>query len=381
MERTDPMLSVDSLSVNGPRGEALVTDASFSVAPGEIMGLVGPNGSAKTTILRAIAGLIPARRTRSAFERVLQSTGVEEARTARGHITLDGVAIDALPPSERHVAIIRQDAALLPFRTARENIALPLRLLGNGRRESLERATAMAERLGLKRWLDLRPPALSGGVQQRVAIARALVGRPKALCCDEPFASLDVEAREEASALLREVVAQERVAGVLVTHQVAEAARLCARVAFLDAGRIHQVATLAEAWARPATPFVARLTGRSEVIEGVLDEGRRFRPLGAEGYWVLPAEVVDPAWPVGARLWLATTTLGLRAEEVADEAREGEGVQGVEVGRGFDAGAETVRVRVGKAILSVVSGTPTTSSTMVLLRMYPLYFFVARATS
>jgi molybdate transport system ATP-binding protein len=228
--------------LSGPIGDGLALDVRFAVEPGETLALAGPSGAGKTSVLRAIAGLL---------------------RPARGRVVCDGEPwldtesrID-VPPERRGCGYLFQEYALFPHLSAWRNVAYGLPRADRRR----ERALELLETFGLGERADARPGALSGGERQRVALARALARQPRALLLDEPLSALDTRTRGRAS---RELAAALRDAGVpalLVTHDFAEAALLGDRVAVLDAGRIVQDGSARELLAAPASAFVADLTG------------------------------------------------------------------------------------------------------------------------
>jgi molybdate transport system ATP-binding protein len=228
--------------LSGPIGDGLELDVRLSVAPGETLALAGPSGAGKTSVLRAIAGLL---------------------RPARGRVVCDGEpwldtesGVDVLP-ERRGCGYLFQEYALFPHLSAWRNVAYGLARSEKRRRE---RAGELLEKFGLSDRAEARPRTLSGGERQRVALARALARQPRALLLDEPLSALDTRTRGRAS---RELAAALREAGVpslLVTHDFAEAALLGDRVAVLDAGRVVQDGPARELLAAPASAFVADLT-------------------------------------------------------------------------------------------------------------------------
>jgi iron(III) transport system ATP-binding protein len=170
-------LELDNISV-ALENTPIVKDILLQLQPGDIGCLLGPSGCGKTTLLRAIAG----------FETVTQ-----------GEIRISGQRVSApghqLPVEKRQVGMVFQDYALFPHLSIRENINFGLR--GWTSSEKRQRSAELARMLRIEELLDAYPHRLSGGQQQRVAIARAMAPRPRILLLDEPFASLDVELREE----------------------------------------------------------------------------------------------------------------------------------------------------------------------------------------
>jgi NitT/TauT family transport system ATP-binding protein len=205
-------LEVDGLSHTYHRhGPPVLDDVSLTVGDGELVSIVGRSGCGKTTLLRAISGLV---------------------RPTGGQIRLDGVPING-PPD--HLAVVFQDysRSLLPWLSVRENVALPLR--GNGTSRGARRATALdaLDAVGLADAARRYPWQLSGGMQQRVALARALAYRPALLLMDEPFGSVDAQTREELEDLLLTVQADHKMTILLVTHDIDESVYVGDRVVVL----------------------------------------------------------------------------------------------------------------------------------------------------
>lgn len=208
-----PVMAVERLShvYATPQGplEAL-SDVSFHVAPQEFVCLVGPSGCGKSTLLRLMAGLlIP----------------------TRGQVCLDG---KPLTGPRRQIGIVFQRANLMPWRSVRDNVVLPLELAGVPRAEAVRHADAMIELVGLAGFERARPRNLSGGMEQRVAIARALVHDPEILLLDEPFGSLDAMTRERMSLELLRIWEASRKTVMMVTHNIQEAVFLADRVIVLS---------------------------------------------------------------------------------------------------------------------------------------------------
>jgi NitT/TauT family transport system ATP-binding protein len=187
--------------------EPVIEGVSLDVAEGQVVSLIGPSGSGKSTVLRAITGL---------------------HRPEAGEI--------ALGPEPRDVGFLFQDDALLPWRTARQNVALGLRLRGVSRAEAREEADRWLSRLGLGGLGDRYPRQLSGGQRKRVALAQVLALRPRLLLMDEPFASLDAIVRHQVTQDLLNWVEREGIAVLLVTHDLEEAQALSDVVYLLSRG-------------------------------------------------------------------------------------------------------------------------------------------------
>jgi molybdate transport system ATP-binding protein len=225
-------------------------DVTIEVEPGRTLALAGPSGAGKTTVLRAIAGLVALRRGRV---------------TCDGETWVDTERDVSLPPERRACGLVFQDYALFPHLNAWRNVAYALRDVPRAARRGA--AVGLLDRFGAGHLADAHPAALSGGERQRVALARALARRPAVLLLDEPLAALDAPLRAEARRTLAGLVRDAGIPAVLVTHDFTEAAVLADSVAVIDRGRILQRGTAAELASAPASPFVAELTGAS-VLEG-----------------------------------------------------------------------------------------------------------------
>jgi ABC-type sugar transport system ATPase subunit len=215
-------------------------DVSLEIRPGEFFALLGPSGSGKTTTLRILAGLEPHQ---------------------AGRVWLDGVDVTAKEPGERDVAMVFQSYALYPHMTVAENIAFPLRMIGTPRAETERAVRDAAARVHIDHLLARKPGQLSGGQQQRCALARAIVRKPRLFLLDEPLSNLDAKLRLETRVELRKLQRGLGVTAVYVTHDQEEAMTIADRMAVFMEGRIVQVGTPAEVFARPATVAVAGFIG------------------------------------------------------------------------------------------------------------------------
>ncbi len=201
---------------DGPSAVTAIKDADLTMERGEFVSLLGPSGCGKTTLLRIVAGL------------EAPTKGTVEIR---GNAVWNGTRRSAA--ATRPVSMMFQEARLFPWFTVVDNVALPLRVAGVGRKERTERATAICETVGLKEFLHHRPNALSGGMRQRASLARALVTGPQLLLLDEPFGALDAMTRDALNIELMDVCARANVTTILVTHSISEAAFLSDRVVVL----------------------------------------------------------------------------------------------------------------------------------------------------
>jgi putative spermidine/putrescine transport system ATP-binding protein len=222
-----------------------VDGVDLDIAEGEFFAMLGPSGSGKTTCLRLIAG----------FE-----------RPTAGEIRLFGESVAGLPPYRRAVNTVFQDYALFPHLNVLDNVAYGLMIAGVGRVERRRRAEEALGMMALPGYGSRKPSELSGGQRQRVALARALVNRPRVLLLDEPLGALDLKLREQMQDELKALQRRVGITFVFVTHDQGEALSMADRVAVFNDGRIQQVGTPAEVYARPRTRFVADFVGSSNVL-------------------------------------------------------------------------------------------------------------------
>ena len=229
-----------------------VRDVSLDVAAGAAVALVGESGSGKTTLLRC-------------FNRMV----VPE----RGAITIGGVDIMAEPAEtlRRRIGYVPQHGGLLPHWRVWRNVALVPTLLGDPAPIDAARAALAFVDLPADRFGERFPHELSGGQRQRVAIARALAARPGVILLDEPFGALDAITRSDVQGAFAVMRAELRVTTLLVTHDLAEAARLADVIVVLRDGRVEQRGTLTELQTTPATPYVKLLLDRAaDAVAGLV---------------------------------------------------------------------------------------------------------------
>ena len=212
----------------------------LDIAPGEFFALLGPSGSGKTTTLRILAGLEPAN---------------------AGKVWLDDEDVTMREPGERDVAMVFQSYALYPHMTVGENIAFPLRMVNMSEAAIKSAVRDAATKVRIEHLLERRPGQLSGGQQQRCALARAIVRKPRLFLLDEPLSNLDAKLRLETRVELRKLQRSLGVTTVYVTHDQEEAMTIADRMAVFMEGKIAQVGTPAEVFARPATTAVAAFIG------------------------------------------------------------------------------------------------------------------------
>ncbi|WP_027696296.1 ABC transporter ATP-binding protein [Vibrio litoralis] len=215
---------------------------NLAVNQGEIVCLLGASGCGKTTLLKAIAGLLP---------------------LASGEMTLNGKVIDDgehwLPPEQRNIGLIFQDYALFPHLTVAQNVAFGLSEQSKvAQAEMVENMLNLVHLSGLA---ERYPHQLSGGQQQRVAIARSLACQPDLLLLDEPFSNIDTQVRHELIRDIRRIFKQQGVTAIFVTHSREEAFAFSDKMAVMNNGVIEQFGSAAQLYYQPSSKFVANFLG------------------------------------------------------------------------------------------------------------------------
>ena len=239
---------------------------SLEVKAGEFLTILGESGSGKTTLLRLIAG----------FE---QPDG--------GEIWMEGARLDALPAYRRPVNTVFQQYALFPHLTVFENVAYGLRVQGIAKSEIPSRVQQALEMVKMASFANSKPAKISGGQQQRVALARALVNRPRMLLLDEPLSALDANLRRQMQIELKSLQREVGITFLFVTHDQDEAMALSDRIALLRAGELEQLATPREIYQRPASAYVARFIGQTNLLSCMVRDG--VADCGAFA-WIHPGE-------------------------------------------------------------------------------------------
>ncbi|MFJ9246133.1 ABC transporter ATP-binding protein [Streptomyces sp. NPDC101776] len=237
-------MALRSATLGRPNAPVL-DNIDLDVSPGEILTVVGPSGCGKSTLLRTLAGLLS---------------------PLAGEVTQDGHPLTG-PAADR--ALVFQDDALLPWRTLRANVELPLAIKGLSRTERRAQADDWLDRVGLAAHIRQLPHRVSGGQRQRAQLARALAGAPRAVLMDEPFGALDAQTRAGMQDLLVEVLRGTGATVVFVTHDVDEALYLGDRVALLGAGRLVAVREVPRPRDRAAHDDPARVALRRDVLSSL----------------------------------------------------------------------------------------------------------------
>jgi multiple sugar transport system ATP-binding protein len=286
----DGYLELRDLRKTYPGGVTAVDGLSLTVRRGELVVLVGPSGCGKSTTLRCIAGL--------------------EDPTS-GDIRIGSRSITGDRPEDRDIAMVFQNYALYPHKTARENIGFGLRMTTElSDAEVATRVEETASTLGISDLLDSRPKSLSGGQQQRVALGRAIVREPAVFLLDEPLSNLDATLRGRMRTEIQQLQRDLDVTTVYVTHDQIEAMTMGDRIAVLRGGQLQQVGTPLECYHEPANEFVARFIGEPSM--NTFD--CRLTPTGFEGALQYPS--VAPLADSAASADTSAVTLGVRPDAV-----------------------------------------------------------------
>lgn len=249
------MIEVQNVSVH--YGQKQVVDKlNLSLGESELLTLVGPTGCGKTTILQALAGLIP----------------ISEGTIKLGRQTV--TAHKTIPPEKRHVGMVFQDFALFPHLTVEQNVNFKLK--------EPTKADHWLDLLGLNPWRHAKPANLSGGQKQRVALARTLAHEPAFVLLDEPLSNLDAALKDDLRWEIRNALKEAAVPAIWVTHDQEEALSVGDRIGVLRDGILEQVGTPESCYSEPVNRFVARFLGEASFLPGTLEQGSNVvtTPLG-----------------------------------------------------------------------------------------------------
>ena len=257
---TASTLALEDVAFAYPGSGFRIDGLDLTVAPGELVAVIGASGSGKSTVLKLAAGFLA---------------------PARGRVVIDGADVTGAPPRLRELGVVFQAYALFPHMTALDNVAYPLKVRGLDRRARREQAMRMLALVGLETLAGRRPDQLSGGQQQRVALARALVFRPRALLLDEPLSALDAALRGEMRDEIRRLQREHAIATLHVTHDQEEALSMADRVVVMREGRIEQAGTPRQLYETPRTRWVASFVGRANLWDGVVRDAAAVEtPIG-----------------------------------------------------------------------------------------------------
>ena len=224
-----------------------VHEMSLDIAEGSFVTLLGPSGCGKTTTLRMIAGLLD---------------------PTEGEISIKGRRVNDVPIHKRNLGLVFQNYALFPHKTVAENVAFGLNYRNVGKEETRRKVADALELVQLPDLGGRYPKELSGGQQQRIALARAIVIEPDVLLLDEPLSALDANLREDMRVELKRIQQSIGVTTVFVTHDQTEALAMSDQIIVMSEGRVEQVGAPEEVYNTPATEFVARFLGASNLMAG-----------------------------------------------------------------------------------------------------------------
>ncbi len=238
-----------------------VSDFTYEIPDGKLIGLLGPSGCGKSTTLYMISGL---------------------QKPSSGHIFFGDEDVTELPTEARGIGLVFQNYALYPHMTVKQNILFPLQNLKGadrpGKQEMLERAYEAARLVQIEDLMDRKPSEMSGGQQQRVAIARALVKMPRVLLLDEPLSNLDARLRLQTREEIRRIQRETGITTIFVTHDQEEAMSISDEIVVMKLGVVQQIGQPQAVYDDPANLFVAKFLGTPpiNVFEGHVENGRLY---------------------------------------------------------------------------------------------------------
>ncbi len=232
-------------------GFTAVHRMSMDIPDGSFVTLLGPSGCGKTTTLRMIAGLID---------------------PTEGDITIKGQRINDVPIHKRNLGLVFQNYALFPHKTIAENVAFGLKYRNISRVDAARKVQAALELVQLPHVGGRYPKQLSGGQQQRIALARAIVIEPDVLLLDEPLSALDANLREDMRVELKRIQHRIGITTVFVTHDQSEALAMSDRIVVMSNGWVEQIGTPEEVYNTPASEFVSRFLGISNILPATCRE-------------------------------------------------------------------------------------------------------------
>ncbi|MDR2177355.1 MAG: ABC transporter ATP-binding protein [Treponema sp.] len=254
MKGSDVVIKAVSKNFGGFRA---LNGIDLAIRKGEFFSLLGPSGCGKTTLLRIIAG----------FE-----------SPDSGAVLIDNADVLPLPPNRRQVNTVFQNYALFPHLTVFENVAFSLRIRRVPKKEVQPRVDSYLKLVQLEGHAHKKPNQLSGGQKQRVAIARALINEPRVLLLDEPLSALDAKLRQHMLIELDQIHDKIGITFIYVTHDQQEALSVSDRIAVMNQGDVLQVGTPHEIYESPATDFVARFIGETNLFDAAVAGVEKLAP-------------------------------------------------------------------------------------------------------
>ncbi len=328
------MTPISFLNITKKYGaKAVVNNLNLEIAGGELISLLGPSGCGKTTSLRMLAGFIT---------------------PDGGDIKLGGSSILPLGAEHRPTAMVFQRYTLWGHMNVFHNVAFGLKLRKISQTEIKTRVAEMLELVGLAGYETRMPSQLSGGQQQRIALARALVVRPQVLLLDEPLSSLDARLRVALRDEIRAIQRRLGITTVFVTHDQEEALAISDRIAVMNDGLLHQVASPSLLYAQPKTLFAAQFIGSMNFLPARIQAGKL-----EAGAFELPVDLPD-----------GDVTLAIRPEDLvfSENGVPAEIEQISELGH-----YRSLEVRVGQQKLVVFAARGATNTSNLRLTRAVIY--------
>lgn len=295
---------------------AALVNVSFDLEEGRTLSVLGPSGCGKSTLLHIIAGL-------------------EHADA--GTVRWDSQDLAGVPTHERQFGLMFQEFALFPHMDVLQNVSFGLRMQSRAEDEINARARQVLELVGLDGFEGRNVDTLSGGERQRVALARSLAPQPKLLMLDEPFGALDRTLRERLILQLPEILGRINQTAIYVTHDQEEAFAVANRVAIMETGRIVQIGSPQEIYSQPASVFVARFLG----LTNLLGASAQAEPGGKFVQTALGRFEIGRPVPAGA-------TLLLRPDKIRLDNQGPVTLEGRVVQRSFRGSTQRLRVSVSE---------------------------------
>lgn len=278
----------------------VIPDLSLDIKQGEFFTLLGPSGCGKTTLLRMIAGF----------------NSIEG-----GDFFFNDQRINDLDAAKRQIGMVFQNYAIFPHLSVRKNVEFGLRNLKFPKSEIKERTDKFLALMKIEEFADRMPDRLSGGQQQRVALARALCIEPQVLLMDEPLSNLDAKLRVEMRSAIKEIQHDVGITTVYVTHDQEEAMAVSDRIAVMNHGIIEQIGRPQDLYHRPETLFVSTFIGRSNVVDGVIEE-QNGRPMLIIAGQATPFDSIPQRFRGGQTKVIAS----IRPEEFLINPTDGSGI-------------------------------------------------------
>nr|WP_239588147.1 ABC transporter ATP-binding protein [Gracilibacillus alcaliphilus] len=271
-----------------------IKGVDFSIEEGKLVGLLGPSGGGKTSILRMLAGL-------------------EEPSS--GQVILNGKVANGLTVQEREIGFVFQNYALFKHMTVFENVAYGLKVKKVDKARIKQRVEELLELMGLAQTINKYPHQLSGGQKQRVAFARALAPKPKLLLLDEPFAAIDAKVRKDLRLWLRNVISEFGITTIFVTHDQDEAIEVADELLIINSGKVEQQGTPWDIYHRPASRFVAEFLGNSNQL---------ISPVTLKGFEILQKYQDGQEWKENSSVFIRPEWIEIRPLDVSYQKNAGE---------------------------------------------------------